>query len=696
MSLRKTAVNGIKWTGLITLFQSLFQLVQVAILARILPREAFGLVALTLMVVNFTTMFMDMGLNAAILHRQNSTREEYSSLFFLSLLVSFLLYGLLLLATPVVANFYQEEQLTKLIPLLGLNVIFMALGRQHHTVLQKEFKFESIAKASLLSVFCGLLVGVGMALMGFGVYSLVFSSLTVALIANGWMLVLNTKTHPLLVRLKTKELKPYLKVGGYNMGSNLMDFFYRESDTLIIGKMLGTDTLGLYSLAKQLVLKVFNILNPILMNVLNPVLSSIQHDKQRVKQSVLKAVSLLSLIAMPTYTLLAIVAYPALLLIYGPDYSSGWIVLSAIAVSYFVQTIYSPSGSLQIATGRTDIGFYWTILQALVTPLVVVLTAPFGINTLAISVAILNLLLVVPHWKIQYNRMAEIKLNEYLKSLLYPFRLMRDPGTPDLVYRKTSEAIYELLRKRSVRKSQQVVVEDYHSIPIVINNRNRLTFLRQLIEALEKRGYTNLIILDNNSTWPPLLQYYKTLSYRVELLNQNLGYNALEQLPLYKQIRKGYFVYTDSDVVPSENCPEDFMLHFLNILQQNENVQKVGFSLKIDDLPDYFADRGKIIEWEKQYFTRPAGEGVYEAMIDTTFALHRPYALISTVGGYRMLRTAAPLEAKHMPWYNNSSELSEEELHYVDNVEIGTHWSKGLSIQRKSLIQRIVQLIRYW
>lgn len=696
MSLRKTAVNGIKWTGLITIFQSLFQLIQVAILARILPREAFGLVALTLMVVNFTTMFMDMGLNAAILHRQNSTREEYSSLFFLSLLVSLLLYGLLLLIAPVVAVFYQEEQLSKLIPLLGLNVLFIALGRQHHTVLQKEFKFESIAKASLVSVFSGLVVGVGLALMGFGVYSLVFSSLTVALILNGWMILLNTRTHPLQLRLKFSELKPYLKVGGYNMGSNLMDFFYRESDTLIIGKIMGADTLGLYSLAKQLVLKLFNILNPILMNVLNPIVSSIQHDKELVKKSILKAVSLLSAIALPAFALMGIFAFPILLVIYGSDYTSGWIVLSAISFSYFIQTIYSPSGSLQIATGRTDIGFHWTMLQAIVTPLVVFISAHYGINIMAISVAILNLFLVLPHWRVQYKRMADISLKEYLNALSYPFRLFTDSQTPEMIYRKTSEAIYELIRKRSVYKSRKVEIDDYRSIPIIINNRNRITFLQQLIEALEKRGYTNLIILDNNSTWQPLLDYYKNLPYRVVFLKQNLGYNALQQIPLYKEIRKGYFVYTDSDVVPTEQCPDDFMLKFLELLRQNEHVQKVGFSLKIDDLPECFDDRQKIIDWEQRYYVQPAEEGVYEALIDTTFALHRPYALLSTVGGYRMLRTAAPYEAKHMPWYNDSSALTEEECHYINNVEIGTHWSKGISIKRNSLWKRMVQLVSYW
>lgn len=695
MNLRKTTVNGLKWTSLRTILQSVFQLVQIAVLARILPREAFGLVALTLMVVNFTTLFMDMGLNAAILNRKEPTREEYSSLYFLSIAVSLVVYVVLVFTGPLIAGFYQEDELLRLIPLLGLNVILMAIGRQHNTVLQKEFQFESIAVISLISVAAGLVVAVVTALLGWGVYSLVFSTLSVSLISNVWMMHRNTKKHPLMFRIRKKELMPFLKVGGYNMGSNLMDFFFRESDTLIIGKIMGADTLGLYTLAKQLVIKIYNILNPILMNVLNPVLSSIQSDKHRVKELVLKAVALVSLVAWPVYVLVAILSFPLLLILYGHDYTSGWLVLSAMAVTYLIQSVFTPSGSLQIATGRTDTGFYWTVVQAVCTPLLILITAPFGINAVAIGVAILNILFIVPHWWMQYHWMAGIRFSEYLHALNYPFRMLVDKDTPGKIYSKVSAAIYELLRRRSVRKSRSLRVDDYRTIPIVINNRNRLTFLRQLIEALEKRAYSNIIILDNQSSWPPLLDYYRQINHRVVYLNANLGYNALEKIPLYRELRKGYFVYTDSDIVPAEHCPDDFLLRFLRLLQEHDEIQKVGFSLKIDDLPDHFADKQKIISWEKDYFESSFNDEAYEAPIDTTFALHRPYALISTVGGYRMLRTAAPLEAKHMPWYNDSSQLSDEELFYLDHVEVGTHWSKGLSIQRLSLWRRIGKLICY-
>ena len=694
--LRTTTLSGLKWTTVGTIGQSVFQVLQIVILTRLLPREAFGLMALTLMVVNFTTIFVDMGLGSAILHRQNATPKEYSSLYWFTLLVSGVVYILLLVVTPYIAGFYQEDELVRLIPLLGISLLLSAAGRQHRMVLQKDFQFSTIAKADLVAIFGGLLVAVGSALAGAGVYSLVYSMLVVNLVSTIWMAVVNTRSYPLQFRLRFAETYSFLKIGSYNMGSNLMDFFSRESDTLVIGKLMGTEVLGLYSLAKQLVIKVFNMLSQVLLSVMNPVLSSVQTETMRVKALTLKSVSLIVAVVFPVYFFIALFSKPMLYIMFGQEYISGWMILAFLSVSYALQSLYSPSGSLQIATGRTDIGFRWTLLQAALTPLMVVIAAPLGINLVALALALLSLLLLLPHWAIQYRPMAGITLREYFQALGRPVYVVTRRDFPSRLYTWISAGLYEQLRRRSVAKSQSVVVDDVRTIPIIINNRNRLTTLRRLIGFLENAGYRNIYILDNQSTWPPLLDYYKTLPYEVIYLDRNLGYNALEKIPLYKTIRKSYFVYTDSDVVPADGCPTDFLARFLAILQQREDVQKVGFSLKIDDLPAHFANRDKIIALESVYFQRPAGEGLYEAPIDTTFALHRPYALISTVGDYKMILTAAPYEALHFSRYTNSAEPGEEEQYYIDHVEIGTQWSKGLQLKRESMMGRLLRMLSYF
>ncbi|HHX11443.1 MAG TPA: glycosyltransferase family 2 protein [Clostridiales bacterium] len=214
-------------------------------------------------------------------------------------------------------------------------------------------------------------------------------------------------------------------------------------------------------------------------------------------------------------------------------------------------------------------------------------------------------------------------------------------------------------------------------IPIIINNRNRYTFLKEQIEWFQARGYTNIIVLDNASTYPPLLEYYESLDCEIVYLGKNLGYKALEQTDLYKKIRKSYFVYTDPDVVPADECPANFMETFLLLLHRYPLVQKVGFSLKIDDLPDEYEKKDEVIAWEQKHWERKLDDISYQASIDTTFALHRPYARISKPACFKMIRTAPPFTAHHLPWYFSTDNPSEEEQYYKDHATIGGHWTNG-------------------
>lgn len=211
-------------------------------------------------------------------------------------------------------------------------------------------------------------------------------------------------------------------------------------------------------------------------------------------------------------------------------------------------------------------------------------------------------------------------------------------------------------------------------IPIIINNRNRYEYLIQLIAALEKRGYTNIYIIDNDSSYPPLLDYYNNCKYEIFRLGENVGHLAMWDTYVHKRFIKDYYVYTDSDVVPVESCPEDFLDFFWKNLKNKPKVQKIGFSLKIDDLPDTFKNKKAVIDWESQFYERKVDDNFYEALIDTTFALYRPF-MRAGKGGL-MYRTASPYEAYHKPWYVDSDNLSVEEQYYINHASTSTHWTK--------------------
>lgn len=213
----------------------------------------------------------------------------------------------------------------------------------------------------------------------------------------------------------------------------------------------------------------------------------------------------------------------------------------------------------------------------------------------------------------------------------------------------------------------------FQDIPIIINNRNRLTTLVALIEWLERAGMQRIFVLDNASTYVPLLEYYRVSKHPVVHLRDNVGFLALWETAVWHEFADGYYVYTDADIVPDQDCPPDLVGRLLEVLDQYPDLEKAGPGLRIDDIPDANHLKKEIQAAEARFWSTPAGPGVFDAEIDTTFALYRPFAR----GGYwaKAFRTGPPYVARHLPWYIDSSAVDAEEQYYRQHSRHSTYWT---------------------
>ena len=210
--------------------------------------------------------------------------------------------------------------------------------------------------------------------------------------------------------------------------------------------------------------------------------------------------------------------------------------------------------------------------------------------------------------------------------------------------------------------------------PVIITVRDRLSCLRQLLQWLENSGQNDIWLCDNDSTYPPMVEFLNTTKHRVKFNKFNLGHRAPWLSGLVPQLgNERYFIVTDPDVVPIENTPTDVFEAFEHTLRSNPKIDKVGFSLKIDDLPDHFLHKADVITWEKQFWQEVYWPGYYKAPIDTTFAMYRPG------GGHQngnSLRSAPPYVARHLPWYQDLSNLSPEDAYYIEHSDrLITNWN---------------------
>jgi len=257
-------------------------------------------------------------------------------------------------------------------------------------------------------------------------------------------------------------------------------------------------------------------------------------------------------------------------------------------------------------------------------------------------------------------------------------RILKNSPTLQRLYRFLSGAVKVL--EFSIHIRNPVVREqlsDYKSIPIIIISFNQLTHLKAQVSFLLKNGYNNVIIIDNNSSYPPLLEYFEAMKRMVtiHILAENRGHMAFwHHSELYTLYSKGFYIVTDADVVPIEACPENFVQQLIQKFIKNRRFTKVGLSLKLDDIPDSNLSKKEILLWEQQYWTKKNSNHTFIAAIDTTFALYRPFYSYSKTDFFKSIRTDFPLQARHGGWYIDHNRLTEEQEFYFSTCNSSSSW----------------------
>lgn len=197
-------------------------------------------------------------------------------------------------------------------------------------------------------------------------------------------------------------------------------------------------------------------------------------------------------------------------------------------------------------------------------------------------------------------------------------------------------------------------------IPIILNNFNRLTTTKKLADDLSKLGYTNIHILDNKSTYPPLLEWYSQCPYTVELLDGNLGQLAVYNSGYINKFQ-GWVAYSDSDIEINPNTPQGFVEHMTQVAERHNRI-KSGLALKIDDIPN--TRYGLYVKWlESRYWKQELEPDIYSAHVDTTFSVIQ----VGQPFTYEAVRLAGNYTARHIPWYLDYENLSPEELFIIEH-----------------------------
>ena len=420
MSEKKQIISGVKWTTLATIIFALSGIIKISVLSRFLEKSDFGLIALVMFVLGFMNLFMDMGLTSAILHKQNITKNEYSSLYWLNFVFSIVLFGLVYFSSPFISDFYNQPELLILIPLMATSLIIASIGKQFKTIEQKKLELKTIAIIDISSTTLSLFIAILLAINDFGVYSLVYSSLFYYMFSNVVFLVIGLRGIGINLHYKFQETKSFLKIGIYSVGGDIVNYFNRDLDTLIIGKMFGVEVLGGYNLARQLIRRPLQIIDPVITKITMSIFPKYQDNNKKLTNNILGVLRKLSVLDALIYGGLALFAPLVVRILYGEGYDDIVVMVRLFAVVVYLRSIGGQITPLVIAKGRTDLSFIWNIFNILILPIAIIIGASYGILYVILGLIIAQILLIIPAWFWFYHKLLKMKLSEYLTITLAP------------------------------------------------------------------------------------------------------------------------------------------------------------------------------------------------------------------------------------------------------------------------------------
>lgn len=418
MSLRESAASGVKWSTTSQAGRQVMQLATTVMLARLLSPSDFGLMSMAVVVIGFVNLFKDLGTASAVVQRRDPTEGFLSSVFWVNVVFGFLAMAVLFAGAPILASFYREPRLVPILEVLSLTFVISGLSILQQAIFERNLAFRALAKVEISAIVSGSIVGIALALLGAGVWSLVGQALAIATVTTA-LLWASSAWRPKAI-FRWREIR---SVSGYSLnfaGFNVLNYVMRNADYLLIGRFLGAQDLGYYTLAYRLLLYPVQNISWVISRVMFPVLSQIQDDNVRIGRVYLRVCGIVAMIAFPIMFGLWALAEPLILTVFGSRWTPVVLLLMILAPVGLIQSIATTVGVIYQVKGRTDWMLYWGIGSSVLVMAAFVTGLPWGILGVAAAYAIVSVILIYPNFAIPF-RLIDMRVRELGTVLWRPF-----------------------------------------------------------------------------------------------------------------------------------------------------------------------------------------------------------------------------------------------------------------------------------
>lgn len=416
ISLTQKVTKGVSWLALAQLAQRATTLVVTAVLARKLAPADFGLIALTLLVVNLLAYFQDMGLSAALVQRDELENDHLSTTFWLNVGAGLILGLAGIGLSPLVAAIFREPRLATVLMVVMISMPINGLGWTSHALLQRRLAFGYIALTEWIATAVSGVVAIVLAVSGAGVWALVWQNISSALVLSFSRLALGQWRPRFEVRIQ--RVRELFRFSSGAFGYFVVNHGMRNVDNAIIGAVLGATALGYYSLAYNLVLMPGMTICGLIGRVMFPALSSVQNDLVRFRRAYLRMARMVASITFPLIIGLGATAPLFIRTVYGERWSPAIRIVQILIVVGFFEAI-AFWGVAAWALGKTQLTLVLAIGSLALMTIAFSVGVRWGLTGVSLAYVIVSpIIFLVPHFLT--NRLMGLRLPTFLNAIAPP------------------------------------------------------------------------------------------------------------------------------------------------------------------------------------------------------------------------------------------------------------------------------------
>ena len=411
------AARGVFWSGIQMFGSKLVSFAVFALLSHLLSPSSFGLIALASLFISFLQIFIGRGFGEAVVQRVELEDEHLSTAFWTNLLAGAILTMLCSLAAPLAASLFHEPDLAKIIPWFSLVFIFAGFSTIQSALLRRKLDFKKLAWRSLIADLTAGAVAIVMALAGLGVWSLVALNLVTSLVSA--VVLWNVSGWRPGVHFSAKHFQQMFHFGLNIIGIDVLNFLNRHADDVLIGYFLGAELLGYYTIAYKILVTLTDLLTTITNAVALPAFARLQGEMQLVRSAFLFAVRIVSIVSIPAFIGICLLANELLPVVFGPTWGASVPVLQVLSFIGILHSIFYLHNSLVTGVGKPSWHLYMTLLNAVTNVVAFAIAVRWGITAVAAAYVIRGYILSpLEVWMV--NKAAQIEVGKYLSQFIRP------------------------------------------------------------------------------------------------------------------------------------------------------------------------------------------------------------------------------------------------------------------------------------